>query len=83
MRIILIRMNQIPPPPIAFASASTHAQTNSPTPSSVLDSSVDSREPRKVTSEMLLAGSKELVIKHAGRDYHLRLTKLGKLILTA
>ncbi len=43
----------------------------------------NSSAPRAITSETLLAGSRELVIKHAGRDYHLRLTRLGKLILTA
>lgn len=43
----------------------------------------NSSAPRAITSEMLLAGSRELVIKHAGRDYHLRLTRQGKLILTA
>lgn len=37
---------------------------------------------RATTSEVLLAGARELVIKHAGEDYHLRLTGQGKLILT-
>jgi hemin uptake protein HemP len=35
-----------------------------------------------ITSEVLLAGARELVIKHAGEDYRLRLTNQGKLILT-
>jgi hemin uptake protein HemP len=71
MRIILIRMNSATPPTASFLQISANPDL------------VDSRVPREVTSETLLAGSKELVIKHAGRDYHLRLTKLGKLILTA
>jgi hemin uptake protein HemP len=75
MRIILIHMNQTSSPITAFASSSASSSTQ--------ESHVDSRQPRAITSETLLAGSKELVIKHAGRDYHLRLTKLGKLILTA
>lgn len=37
---------------------------------------------RVVTSEVLLSGARELVIKHAGEDYRLRLTNQGKLILT-
>lgn len=37
---------------------------------------------RAITSEVLLAGARELVIKHAGEDYRLRLTNQGKLILT-
>ena len=37
---------------------------------------------RVITSEDLFAGSRELVIKHAGDEYRLRLTSQGKLILT-
>jgi hemin uptake protein HemP len=39
--------------------------------------------PRRIRSEQLLAGSLELVIEHHGREYRLRLTQNGKLILTA
>jgi hemin uptake protein HemP len=39
--------------------------------------------PRRVTSESLLGQRKELVIVHNGREYRLRLTQNGKLILTA
>lgn len=35
-----------------------------------------------IKSEVLLAGTKELVIDHLGKLYKLRLTSLGKLILT-
>jgi hemin uptake protein HemP len=35
-----------------------------------------------VTSEVLFSGARELVIKHAGENYRLRLTNQGKLILT-
>lgn len=38
---------------------------------------------QRVTSSALLAGAGELVIKHAGREYRLRVTNKGKLILTA
>lgn len=37
---------------------------------------------RVVTSEVLFSGARELVIKHAGEEYRLRLTNQGKLILT-
>jgi len=40
-------------------------------------------EPRRVSSESLLGSNKELVIVHNGREYRLRLTQNGKLILTA
>ncbi len=40
-------------------------------------------QPRRVSSEALLGQRKELVIVHNGREYRLRLTQNGKLILTA
>lgn len=39
--------------------------------------------PARVTSTELLGSAKEIIIEHQGRDYHLRLTQNGKLILTA
>jgi hemin uptake protein HemP len=39
--------------------------------------------PVKVTSESLLGMRRELVITHQGREYRLRITQNGKLILTA
>jgi hemin uptake protein HemP len=39
--------------------------------------------PTKVKSETLLGRARELVITHNGRDYRLRVTQNGKLILTA
>jgi hemin uptake protein HemP len=39
--------------------------------------------PQRVTSETLLGARGELVIVHNGREYRLRLTHSGKLILTA
>ena len=38
---------------------------------------------RRVTSGELLAGARELIIEHDGRDYRMRVTQNGKLILTA
>lgn len=41
------------------------------------------RTPRQVSSDELLRGAAELVIVHGGREYRLRVTQNGKLILTA
>ena len=35
-----------------------------------------------ITSEVLFAGKRELLIQHAGDSYRLRITNQGKLILT-
>ena len=39
--------------------------------------------PAKVPSETLLGACKEILITHNGREYRLRVTQNGKLILTA
>ena len=39
--------------------------------------------PQRVPSETLLGEARALLIVHNGREYRLRLTQLGKLILTA
>jgi hemin uptake protein HemP len=39
-------------------------------------------EPRRVSSEELIGPAREVLIRHAGCDYRLRITRLGKLILT-
>jgi hemin uptake protein HemP len=39
--------------------------------------------PARVTSESLLGTRRELLITHQGREYRLRVTQNGKLILTA
>lgn len=39
--------------------------------------------PAKVPSDLLLGPRRELVITHNGREYRLRITQNGKLILTA
>jgi hemin uptake protein HemP len=39
--------------------------------------------PTRVTSKALLGARGELLIAHNGREYRLRLTQNGKLILTA
>lgn len=37
---------------------------------------------QRIDSESLLQGGRELLIAHAGEEYHLRLTRNDKLILT-
>jgi hemin uptake protein HemP len=37
---------------------------------------------RRISSQTLLEGERELVITHQGSEYHLRLTRNDKLILT-
>jgi hemin uptake protein HemP len=37
---------------------------------------------RRISSQSLLEGERELVIQHQGNEYHLRLTRNDKLILT-
>lgn len=39
--------------------------------------------PKRIASESLLGEAKALLILHNGREYQLRLTQNGKLILTA
>jgi hemin uptake protein HemP len=39
--------------------------------------------PTRTTSRELLGGATELIIEHEGREYRLRVTQNGKLILTA
>ena len=47
------------------------------------DEARQSEQEKRVTSEALLGSKRELVILHNGREYRLRLTQNGKLILTA
>jgi hemin uptake protein HemP len=50
---------------------------------SAVDASIPSTSSvRRISSQRLLAGERELVIQHLGSEYHLRLTRNGKLILT-
>jgi hemin uptake protein HemP len=44
--------------------------------------SVPPREPRRVSTEDLIGSAREVLIRHAGCDYRLRITRQGKLILT-
>jgi hemin uptake protein HemP len=52
-------------------------------PDPLASKSIGSEEPRRTSSQALLGSQRELVIVHNGREYRLRLTQNGKLILTA
>lgn len=39
--------------------------------------------PRRIRSDDLFAGAREIIIEHHGRLYRMRITQNGKLILTA
>ena len=52
-------------------------------PHSPGDMQPSKEEPERISSEELLGARRELVIVHNGREYRLRLTQNGKLILTA
>jgi hemin uptake protein HemP len=41
------------------------------------------KTPRRIASEQLLGPTGQLLIVHGGREYRLRVTQNGKLILTA
>lgn len=43
----------------------------------------DAARAKRVTSRELLGGGDLLIIEHEGREYRLRLTRNGKLIMTA
>jgi hemin uptake protein HemP len=62
--------------------ASRPDSRNPGTTSSVTSSATSARE-RRVCSSELIGRDGQLVIEHAGREYRLRVTSTGKLILTA
>jgi hemin uptake protein HemP len=45
--------------------------------------SPDRDAPARIPSDMLLGVRREVIILHAGREYRLRVTQHGRLILTA
>lgn len=57
-----------------------------PEPTPTLAIRLDKRDapslPSAVSAELLFCGAKEIVIRHQGDDYRLRITRNDKLILT-
>lgn len=64
----------------AYPSHSDAARAGKPAPAS--GTAVETSMPRLSTSD-LFRGARELVLLHNGREYHLRITQQGKLLLTA
>ena len=56
-----------------------HSGASTPTLSDVVAGAIARR---RVGSDALFQGTRELVIVHMGKEYVLRITRLGKLILT-
>jgi len=73
MRCILISM-------ISDIRVSATPPTSDDLPAQKVASSIALR---RLTSAGLLQGDRQVVIEHAGREYLLRITAQGKLILTA
>jgi hemin uptake protein HemP len=46
------------------------------------DKNAPARGLRRVSTNELMAGSREIILDHDGKEYRLRITSLGKLILT-
>jgi hemin uptake protein HemP len=83
IRIIIIYGIHRLEPAMFDSNAAPLAVTTPPT-----GDAVNTREPvhsarvARITSGNLLSGRREIVIEHAGQEYHLRLTRNDKLILT-
>jgi len=61
-----------------------HLDPSETTPTLALTGSSPGGEtPQRISSKALLGSRRELLIVHDGREYRLRLTQTGKLILTA
>lgn len=56
---------------------------DAPSPGSAAVPPLGAVAPKRISSELLLGPSREMVIVHGGREYRLRVTQNGKLILTA
>ena len=65
--------------PTASASHAGHEPVSAP---AMAAAPVRASTLKRIDSERLLAGGRELVIAHAGQEYRLRLTRNDKLILT-
>lgn len=63
------------------SNVTPHVATN-PSVGAASSAPVPSQRAARISSGNLLAGRRELVIEHAGQEYHLRLTRNDKLILT-
>ena len=83
MRIIIICLKDAPltarTSPMREAHVALDRQTGSLNYASALPPPGDLK---RLTSEELIGPAREVLIRHAGCDYRLRITRQGKLILT-
>lgn len=84
MRIIIINAVTDSLVDLPMSVLSLSQPLSRPTPRPLLQpvSANTSVQARHVSSQSLLDGARELVIQHQGSEYHLRLTRNDKLILT-
>ena len=68
--------------PLGLPLVSRRLARPSPRPLLRPGSAEDAAAVRHISSQSLLDGGRELVIQHQGSEYHLRLTRNDKLILT-
>jgi hemin uptake protein HemP len=62
---------------------SEHKKQSEQRPDMPAELSGNNKTPIRLTSHALFGTANELIIEHDGREYRLRLTQNGKLILTA
>lgn len=58
------------------------AMNDAPAGSAKSTTSADARGLKRVSTAELMSGQREIIIVHEDREYRLRITQLGKLILT-
>ncbi|MFN3751875.1 MAG: hemin uptake protein HemP [Thiobacillus sp.] len=63
-------------------SDTTHLYQRQASPATQSSSSLPDTLPDTVPAELLFRGKQEILIRHNGEHYRLRITKSGKLILT-
>jgi hemin uptake protein HemP len=61
----------------------SNQRTQQPAPAAVAPASANGAARARLTTEELFAGAREIVLVHNGREYRLRITQQGKLLLTA
>ena len=72
----------MPPSSLLLSSPAVSIGESRRRPSLMKAGSMTTSAVRRVSSLALLDGARELVIQHQGNEYHLRLTRNDKLILT-
>jgi len=61
----------------------SNQRTPQSAPAALAPASANDAARARLTTEELFAGAREIVLVHNGREYRLRITQQGKLLLTA